>query len=237
MITSSANDVQYVFTGMQHTKQKLFSHSLKALQSAVTFVSPRHLYTLACRTATLLLQGTIQNNWQQSTVVILTDKNKHVTLASTKHSHFTQIQWKLHDRGLHCDTVSSFDSQIITPTLLFVASHPPPALSLCSLSDDDDDGDDDDDDDDVLWSHSHIKWKPNLVSPFQLTHVFTLEVTWLMRKPQDPHSYNRKSNPSLHTQETFYGKRTIFVVTASVCAAMSAAAFIQLKWASTSLYK
>lgn len=112
-----------------------------------------------------------------STVVILPDKNKHVTLASTERSHFTQTEWKLHGCGLHCDTVTSFDSQIITPTLLFVPSHPSAALSLYSLSDGDGD-----DDDDVLWSRSHIKRKPDLVSPFQLTPVFTLEVTWLMRK-------------------------------------------------------
>lgn len=176
MMKSGANDAQSVFNGTQHTKHKRFSH--KALQSAVAFVSPRHLYTLACRTATLLLQGTIQDNWQTSTVVILPDKNKHVTLASTERSHFTQTEWKLHGCGLHCDTVTSFDSQIITPTLLFVPSHPSAALSLYSISD----GDDGDDDDDVLWSRSHIKWKPDLVSPFQLTPVFTLEVTWLMRK-------------------------------------------------------
>lgn len=113
-----------------------------------------------------------------STVVILPDKNKHVTLSSTERSHFTQTEWKLHGCGLHCDTVTSFDSQIITPTLLFVPSHPSAALSLYSISD----GDDGDDDDDVLWSRSHIKRKPDLVSPFQLTPVFTLEVTWLMRK-------------------------------------------------------
>lgn len=64
MMKSGANDVQSVFNGTQHTKHKLFSH--KALQSAVAFVSPRHLYTLACRTATLLLQGTIQDNWQRA---------------------------------------------------------------------------------------------------------------------------------------------------------------------------
>ena len=212
-----------------HKTQTLFPQSeSSSVRGHVRINSPSVHISMQDRHFTIA-----RNNPEQlttSTVVILTDKNKHVTLASSL-PHFTQTEWKLHDCGLHCDAVTSFDSQIITPTLLFVPSHPSAALSLYSLSDGDDD------DDDVLRSRSHIKWKPNLVSPFQLTHVFTLEVTWLMRKPQDPRLYDGKPNPSLHTRETFYGKRTIFVVTAPVCAATSAAAFIQLKWASASLYK
>lgn len=71
---------------MQHThthETQPFSHSLKALQSVIQFISPNHLYTLACRTVTLLLHNTIQNNWQQpqSSFCLITI---NVTSASTQ---------------------------------------------------------------------------------------------------------------------------------------------------------
>lgn len=50
-----------------------------------------------------------------------------------------------------------------------------------------------------------------------------------MSGPQNPHLYYRKSNLSLYPGETFYGEQTIFVETAFVCGAMSAAVFIRLK--------
>lgn len=50
-----------------------------------------------------------------------------------------------------------------------------------------------------------------------------------MSDPQNPHLYYRKSNLSLYTGETFYGKQTIYVETASVCGAMSAAVSHWLK--------
>lgn len=165
-----------------HT-HNLFSHSLKAPRSVAQFISPSHLYTLAYRTVALLLHNTIQNSWQQPHLsywlitlnMWLWPPQNVFPIYSFISSRFNRSTWLWIALRFW---FPSFDSQIVTPPLLFpvlklflLFSRPltfyPHILPLVSHSilsvmmmtvmtamrpa--------------VLWSHSHIKWKPNLASP------------------------------------------------------------------------